>query len=418
MNKNLLQQIWNERRINLSLVIELMLASIVLWYIVDTMLVYQRAYNQSPGFDTDNCYAISYRELMPANKGYLADAVSKKDAFSVLLKRLEHHPAVEAVCLSSFGIPYRGGQASNNFFCSADSSFQGIPLLFTQVTPGFFSVFRIQGTNNETGETLSHAFAQLASDEMFASDNVITLGQEKGKDKQAYMNASFSYDPLFENGVRKLHGFVNPIKLAHYNKDHAAQLFYQFTNYGVGADLTVRLKDGLSKDQINQFGKDISGKYRAGNVILTEIQSYDIISAVYNAPTVALIRNYTFGGGFIVLCIFSCVLGIFWYKTQCRQAEIALHKIVGASSAHVCKRLLSEGVIILTVATIPAIVVDYMIGRWELTEVFNGQYITPLRFAATVGITYLLMLVMIVVGIGIPAWRAMQIEPAEALHEE
>ncbi|MGL4493600.1 MAG: ABC transporter permease, partial [Tannerellaceae bacterium] len=72
----------------------------------------------------------------------------------------------------------------------------------------------------------------------------------------------------------------------------------------------------------------------------------------------------------------------------------------------------------LTVATIPAIAVDYMIGQWELTEVLNESYITPLRFASTVGITYLLMLLMIVVGIGIPAWRAMQIEPAEALHEE
>ncbi|MGL4228878.1 MAG: ABC transporter permease, partial [Tannerellaceae bacterium] len=325
---------------------------------------------------------------------------------------------VEAVCLSSFGIPYRGGQASNNFFCSADSSFQGIPLLFTQVTPGFFSVFRIRGTNNETGETLSHAFAQLASDEMFASDNIRALSRQNKNEQQTYLNTTFSYDPLFENGVRKLRGFVNPIKLAHYHKGQAAQLFYRFTNYEVGADLTVRLKEGLSEDQINQFGKDISGKYRAGNIILTEIQSYDIISAVYNASIVAFIRNYAFGGGFIVLCIFSCVLGIFWYKTQCRQAEIALHKIVGASSAHVCKRLLSEGVIILTVATIPAIAVDYMIGQWELTEVLNESYITPLRFASTVGITYLLMLVMIVVGIGIPAWRAMQIEPAEALHEE
>lgn len=109
MNKNLFQQLWNERRINLSLLIELTLASIVLWYIVDTMLVYQRAYNQAPGFDMNNCYAVSYREINAGSKGYLDEATSKKESFDALLKRVEHHPAVEAVCLSSFGIPYRGG---------------------------------------------------------------------------------------------------------------------------------------------------------------------------------------------------------------------------------------------------------------------------------------------------------------------
>lgn len=56
MNKKLFTQIKNEWRSNLWLVTELLLVSVVLWYIVDYMYVQTSIYNEPRGFDISHCY--------------------------------------------------------------------------------------------------------------------------------------------------------------------------------------------------------------------------------------------------------------------------------------------------------------------------------------------------------------------------
>ena len=56
MNKKLLKQIVNERRSNAWLFVELLLVSIVLWYVVDYMFVTLYTYFEPRGFDIENTY--------------------------------------------------------------------------------------------------------------------------------------------------------------------------------------------------------------------------------------------------------------------------------------------------------------------------------------------------------------------------
>ena len=58
MNKKLFTQIKNEWRSNLWLVTELLLVSVVLWYIVDYMYVQTSIYNEPRGFDISHCYLV------------------------------------------------------------------------------------------------------------------------------------------------------------------------------------------------------------------------------------------------------------------------------------------------------------------------------------------------------------------------
>ena len=80
-------------------------------------------------------------------------------------------------------------------------------------------------------------------------------------------------------------------------------------------------------------------------------------------------------------------------------------------------RLMGEGVLLLLISAIPALVVAWNLGYAELVEVTRMPF-TAGRFAITVLGTFILIAGMIVIGIGYPARRAMSIEPAEALHEE
>ena len=58
MMKQLLKQIYNERRSNAFLWIELLLVFVVLWYIIDLVYVTLHIYYQPMGFNIENTYEI------------------------------------------------------------------------------------------------------------------------------------------------------------------------------------------------------------------------------------------------------------------------------------------------------------------------------------------------------------------------
>ena len=120
---------------------------------------------------------------------------------------------------------------------------------------------------------------------------------------------------------------------------------------------------------------------------------------------------------FLLLNIFLGIIGTFWFRTQHRRAEIALRMALGSTRWGICGRLMGEGVLLLLISAIPALVVAWNLGYAELVEVTRMPF-TAGRFAITVLGTFILIAGMIVIGIGYPARRAMSIEPAEALHEE
>ena len=130
------------------------------------------------------------------------------------------------------------------------------------------------------------------------------------------------------------------------------------------------------------------------------------------------VRNYTTGGVFLMLNIFLGILGTFWFRTQQRRGEIALFKALGSTNHDVFLRQISEGLILLSVATLFAIIIDLNLAFINLNTSHDGTYLEPIRFITTVVISYLLTALMIIVGTWFPARKAMSIQPAEALHEE
>ena len=121
---------------------------------------------------------------------------------------------------------------------------------------------------------------------------------------------------------------------------------------------------------------------------------------------------------FLLLNIFLGLLGTFWFRTQQRRGEIALYKALGGTNKTVFYRLLTEGVLLLVLATIPAVIIDWNLAYAEFNVRMNNTTLEIGRFIITSVTSFILILLMIIIGIGIPARKAMKIQPAEALREE
>ena len=412
MTKKLLTQIKNEWLSNLWLALELLVVSVVMWYVVDYLYTRAATYLEPRGFNIEHCYLIELGELTPKSPDYMPDK-SRDDThadIAELVERLRRRPEVEAVSLSQNSYPYNGSNSSGEVRYDTLQSPEWT--IRRMVTPDFVRVFRYQGTRGETPEQLAE---MLERGEFLASDNLYRKYDHKltefvGKRFQLFGDTTKTY---------QLGAALQNVRYHDYDQARSSYCFLAKQSfYYVGLELCVRVREGQDNNFITKLKEDSESQFRIGNLFISEIRSFHDIRRNFQQAWSNDIRNYVMGMGFLLLNIFLGLLGTFWFRTQQRRSEIALHKAHGATDGAIFRRLLSEGLLLLAVVTPIALVIDWNLAHLELNSWRNGTTLEWDRLLLCAGISFVLMALMIAIGIGIPARKAMKVQPAEALHDE
>lgn len=412
MTKKLLTQIKNEWLSNLWLALELLVVSVVMWYVVDYLYTRAATYLEPRGFNIEHCYLIELGELTPKSPDYMPDK-SRDDThadIAELVERLRRRPEVEAVSLSQNSYPYNGSNSSGEVRYDTLQSPEWT--IRRMVTPDFVRVFRYQGTRGETPEQLAE---MLERGEFLASDNLYRKYDHKltefvGKRFQLFGDTTKTY---------QLGAALQNVRYHDYDQARSSYCFLAKQSfYYVGLELCVRVREGQDNNFITKLKEDSESQFRIGNLFISEIRSFHDIRRNFQQAWSNDIRNYVMGMGFLLLNIFLGLLGTFWFRTQQRRSEIALHKAHGATDGAIFRRLLSEGLLLLAVVTPIALVIDWNLAHMELNSWRNGTTLEWDRLLLCAGISFVLMALMIAIGIGIPARKAMKVQPAEALHDE
>ena len=412
MTKKLLTQIKNEWLSNLWLALELLVVSVVMWYVVDYLYTRAATYLEPRGFNIEHCYLIELGELTPKSPDYTPDK-SRDDThadIAELVERLRRRPEVEAVSLSQNSYPYNGSNSSGEV--RYDTLQSPGWTIRRMVTPDFVRVFRYQGTRGETPEQLAE---MLERGEFLASDNLYRKYDRKltefvGKRFQLFGDTTKTY---------QLGAALQNVRYHDYDQARSSYCFLAKQSfYYVGLELCVRVREGQDNNFITKLKENSESQFRIGNLFISEIRSFHDIRRNFQQAWTNDIRNYVMGMGFLLLNIFLGLLGTFWFRTQQRRSEIALHKAHGATDGAIFRRLLSEGLLLLAVVTPIALVIDWNLAHLELNSWRNGTTLEWDRLLLCAGISFVLMALMIAIGIGIPARKAMKVQPAEALHDE
>lgn len=412
MNKKLFTQIKNEWRSNLWLVIELLLVSVVMWYIVDYMYVKAMVYNEPRGFDISHCYLVQMGELTDKSPDYVEyenNEARKADVFD-MLERLRLRPDVEAASLSQNSYPYNGSNSTTDV--TYDTLHAPGWTIRRMVTPDFLRVFRYQGTRGETPEQLAE---MIEKGEFLASENLYSKYDVKMTSlvgKRFYLYGDTT-------STCRLGAALKNVRYTDYQQ--ASQSYSMVAKqdwYSPMQELCIRVKEDQDKEFITRLKADSEKLYRIGNIFIADVRSFADIRRNFQQSQSNQLRNYIFGMGFLMLNIFLGLLGTFWFRTQQRRGEIALMKSLGGTDKTVFTRQLTEGVFLLIIATIPAIFIDWNLANAELNAWMDGSTFGWIRLINAVLISFVLIALMIIVGIWIPARKAMKVQPAEALHDE
>ncbi len=400
----------NEWRANLLLMFELLLVSVVMWFCLDYIVESVMVYAEPRGHDISHTYYVNF------GRNEHLEGCNDVDDIAEFVDRIRRRPEVEAAALSLYSVPYTGGMRDVNMWDQDTISPVYVRGLHRWVESDFFRVFRIRGMRGETPERLAEIL-RPGINVVGVTDNAIVDSLGNHIDAVGMIGHLFNLGGYPDHTLAAVTVPMKRFDYEPYKSNWCGGIFDMMSAPArpVANELSVRIHENMDDGSFPEKLMTDAESINFGRYYVMSVNSFSELRRCAQVKQSAQQRNMATGLVFLLVNIFLCIFGTFWYRTHLRTSEIAIHKISGASSACIMGRLIGEGLILLLLVTPLAFAADRALVHLEIvkTYTFTMQH----HLLVAVGTT-LLMAVMIAVGIWVPAYRAGRISPALALRSE
>ena len=438
MITKILKQVWNQRRTNGWIFLEVIIAGFFLWTVIDPVYVLMVNSLEDKGYEEKGRYVLqlgSYGASHGMRDTTITNAM-RKEVFYRFIQLIREQPEVESVytCLYS-SLPNAGGWSGGEFRPDTLSASEN-KVTHTQhyqvLAYQGCDIFRTLGIEDvRTGKELvmpedaatrnlcfvSKQFAQ----KMFGTTQVV------GQKVYSYGEQQWEIGGVFQDVKTRDYNASYPL-LIFLAKDFVMHDYVHLNNF-----IVFRLKEGVDFEAFNdRFKKEVAPHMNQGNFYFNGFKSFaDLreelgsMNGVYNTLRLKLSL-----AGFTLLCIFLGTVGTFWIRCNARRQEIGLMRSLGATEGRVRNQFLTEAGILVTVAFAFSLVlvVNFVVMADGMAQqnvsgqpdfALVSEWLSPgVQFTMVSLITYLALLVIALVGTLIPVRRAIKVLPADALRDE
>lgn len=413
MLKHIFTILWNERKNNLLIWLEMFIITLCCIFLVDYLVAQIRLIYRPMGCDIQKVARIRIKDVSPDNPEYVKDAptdsLSTSLAVQTILQRIENHPAVEATCASWNSLPHQG---SNNSSSITLDTMTAPNALVRNVTPSFLRVFRVEnaaGTREEMESALERR--EIVSSVLLAKTLYVDPPEAfAGKDVLLYDSTTYKVGAVAKD-MRIDNFWGTWPSYFIFEKDFMKEIGLNVT----WAEFALRLKDDADIS-FNELFDELKDQLRVDNFYVTRFDDLTVTKqkfqeSDYNALKLTFVYII-----FLVISIFLGIVGTFWYRAQQRRAQIGLRLAMGDTPRRLLWLYNLEGLLMLfstLVFTLPAY---YLLRHYEILhrywEVFLWRI--PVVFAITYGVIALL----IIVAICLPSYSAVHTAPSIAMRDE
>lgn len=399
MIQHILKLIYTQRRRNAWIFAELFLVFILMWYIIDYGFVMIHNRLLSRGYDIENTYRVYHKDLTTD---------SDKESFRVFYDKVKRFPGVQNTFLSGkyWGTtPFAGSFSGNSVKRDTTSAAEAYGAQSKPVSSGdYFTIFNVRSVINP--DKLGYL--------NFSDKNSIVLTENLAK--AIFKEESALGKTVFVGSSQFVVTDVVANQKRYDYELHNRAFFYQRNDSTVTApEIAIRVGDNFS---LNDFKNQITTSILSYNSVKKNMELMDGTS-----NNIRLRFGITI---FFLLNIALGIIGTFWFRNQSRRGEIGLRMALGSSKKQLQRQYITEAVLLLTLAVIPALCVNFALAQANIVGATEGVfaesgYITDnkwLRFLITNGITYALLAVIVALSAWIPANRASKVHPVDALRDE
>ena len=434
--KQILNNLWSQRAQNVWLLAELVLVCFVAWKQLDPIAVRMYYKSLPKGFDCERL-VVAQTSITDIRwfEGDNADRVLDQKT-RILKQKLQASDEVEQVCILSqlYGLLAPRNMFSHSVDNEGDLYAYGDDTVHVYETlylknEHFFETYGIHAAEGspsveelsklDHGIVISRSLAERLfgsakaaigkeiTHSIFIEEEWVTSYRICGVVEDVHVSeTSFDtwqrYVPTTDNPLRYVHSQL----LIRLRPDVNVRRFVEEQNFRLRQFTT----DGLAIVSFTPYEDLTTSK----NQFASPMLSYDFNLAV----TTAL---------FFLINLCLGVIGTFWMQTKRRTEESGIMRAFGATRGRIMGMFLAEG-FILTTASMFITCVLYLnyvkTGLGELCISYSPQpdptWVAdkPLHFLIISGIVYLVILIVVSIGIAIPAWNICRTKPVEALREE
>ena len=159
MTSHLFKLIYNQRRSNGWIVLELFLIFILIWVLVDFFSVLYLTARTPVGADITDTYLVKLSMTPTSSPSFIAYEEGSEEPsrnFQRIVDRIRNHPDIECLCLGQYYYPYYGGSSSTTLWNDTLKTAVNV----YHVTKDYFRVFRLYGLNGETPQELGERLGE------------------------------------------------------------------------------------------------------------------------------------------------------------------------------------------------------------------------------------------------------------------
>ncbi len=399
MFQHLLKYLWKRKGKNLMISAEILLIFVVIFGVVVGFVHNTRLFQMTRGFDYEDRWRVSLETdgeaLNKANPQLLDNfrraILSMPEVETISF--IQYEPYSNSAFVGDYRRPEQN-QGFSTYFLKADDAAKAT--LAIPVVKG-----RWFGTQDEGAAEGVALINQRLAQKMFGHEDptgkLITNSQPDEKDPQFYKVIGVIED------YRYFGEFMGRENIAILR--HSAMTDTPLSN------LVIKVKPGTPRNfeiKLHQQLRQVRNDIEYDISVLSESRDEMLRQkATFFAPPILITA-------FLLLMVSFGLFGVLWQNVNSRIPEIGLRRAIGASSRQIYGQIISEQVLLSSMAMAVAMV---FLVQLPFTGVF-AKFMDWSSFFLSAAIAMAVIYVVTIVCALYPAWLASRMNPTDALHYE
>lgn len=399
MLKHLFKLIWNRKRSNLLMTIEIFISFIVMFVVLVTVIFLIGNYLKPLGFNYENVWMVNI-DWQNAEKATIIETLQQIETAVQTFPEVTGHAFSESylftpAAMSGSELEYNGNKVSSNLLQGDDQ--------FTRVLDIQMAEGRWFNPEDNTSLKEPIIINRNLEKELFRGENglgktVVSSDEEKivvGIVTDIRNSGELTHSKKIM--IRRIN-FDQPIDDINFLTENFGKRLLIKTIPGTDARFEERLLR-----QLSSVAKD----FRLKTMSMEEARlSANKQSMIF--PVILLIVS-----GFLIINVSLGLFGVIWYNTNKRRAEIGLRRALGSTAKGIYIQILSESLVLSTFGIILGGILAIQIPILNVVSFIETNVYT-MAFVLSIVFIYAITSVCALY----PGKIAAGIEPATALHEE
>lgn len=388
MIKHICKLIWNKRRSNALILIEIFLAFLVLFAVLSYVIYNMRMLSAPLGFETEDKWIVNLDDLNSK------DSIEVLEMKNILYTELLNLENVTSVSYAQNVTPYSGNRSRT----SGDDMGFNISALLAFVDKDFAEAFDMNVTEGRwfEEEDLNATYPALIVNEAFMDE---------------YFNGKDMIDSILDyRGEHRLIGIVDAFRYQGEFSENEPHAFYQVPRHSKNANnIILSMTKNTPTSYEEKVNKRISEITKSSSFIINNVDQMRARDSKDTwIPLIALLSIC----GFLCINVALGLFGVLWYNINKRRGEIGLRRAIGAHSTDISKQFILEILILTLIAILLGIFFAIQVPLLQIGP------LEPINMYWAIALSTAILLVLVIICAVHPSWQASKLHPAIALHED